>query len=121
MPNQIDKPDIKLVRALQKDFKELYHPKYTASHKEKQMLINIELGIMQLKNLERYILKHYISRDEVMGLLPQKRGDAVKQEEMIPFDSKYRVEMHWLRKCQNAGYNQAISDMRQALTTNEEE
>jgi len=50
-----NKPDIKLVRALQADFKALYGPKYTASHKAKQMLINIEISIMQLKNLEKYI------------------------------------------------------------------
>ena len=49
------KPDIKLIRALQADFKALYQPKYTANHKTKQMLINIELGIMQLKNLQSYI------------------------------------------------------------------
>lgn len=67
------------------------------------------------------LLKHYISRDEVMEKLPKKRPDAIKQGEIIPFDGKKKVEMHWLRKCQDAGYNQAISDMRQALTTNEEE
>jgi hypothetical protein len=49
------KPDIKLVRALQADFKALYQPQYTANHKTKQMIINMEIGIMQLTNLEKYI------------------------------------------------------------------
>lgn len=78
-------------------------------------------NIAEFKQARTEILKHYISRDEVMEKLPKKRPDAIKQGEIIPFDGKKKVEMHWLRKCQDAGYNQAISDMRQALTTNEEE
>lgn len=43
------KPDIKPVRALQAGFKALYQPKYTANHKAKQMIINIEIE-MKLKD-----------------------------------------------------------------------
>lgn len=52
-----EKPDLKLVRALQKDFKALYNPQYTANHKVKQMLINLEISIMRLDNIESLINK----------------------------------------------------------------
>lgn len=48
-------PNIKLVRALQKDFKELYVKEYTTGWKEERFIRNIELGVMQLKNTEKYI------------------------------------------------------------------
>lgn len=49
------KPDIKLVRALQADFKELYQKEFTTSYKEQRLIRNIELGIMRLKNTEKLI------------------------------------------------------------------
>ena len=59
--------------------------------------------------LKTEILKHYISREEVLGKLPEKYTPA---EMMLDIDASadYRE-----------GYNQAISDMRQALTTNVKE
>lgn len=57
------KPDIKLVRALQKDFTELYQKEYTTEYKTKRMLINIELGIMRLDNLEKYIINRWCDQE----------------------------------------------------------
>lgn len=51
----MSKPDIKLVRALQKDFEELYVKEFTTAWKENRLIRNIELGIMRLDNTEKYI------------------------------------------------------------------
>lgn len=50
-----NKPDIKLVRALQKDFNALYVSQFTTAWKENRLIRNMELGIMSLDNLEAYI------------------------------------------------------------------
>lgn len=52
-----DKPDIKLVRALQDDFKTLYVKEFTTGWRASRFIRNIELGLMQLKNTKRYIFK----------------------------------------------------------------
>lgn len=51
------KPDIELVRALQKDFNALYVKEFTMGWKEYRFVRNIELGVMSLKNTEKYIQK----------------------------------------------------------------
>lgn len=51
----LSKPDIKLVRALQKDFETLYVKEFTTAWKENRLIRNIELGIMRLENTEKYI------------------------------------------------------------------
>lgn len=49
--------------------------------------------------------------DELLGEMPQDRPQATKQDELIPFDGDKKVEMHWLRKCQDAGFNQCRSQV----------
>lgn len=51
------KPDIKLVRALQADFKALYVKEFTTNWRAERLIRNLELGVMQLKNTEKYIAK----------------------------------------------------------------
>tara|TARA_R110000868_G_scaffold15413_1_gene70306 strand:+ start:168 stop:422 length:255 start_codon:yes stop_codon:yes gene_type:complete len=53
----MSKPDIKLVKALQKDFEELYVKEFTTAWKENRLIRNIELGIMRLDNTEKYIAR----------------------------------------------------------------
>ena len=48
---------------------------------------------------------------ELLDKMPKERPDATKQGELIPFNGKNAVEMHWLRKCQDAGYNDALDDV----------
>ena len=51
----------------------------------------------------------------MLDALPKKKTDGVKQGTIIPFNSKKEVEMHWLRKTQSAGFNQAIDQMETAI------
>jgi len=51
----MEKKETKLVKALRKDFKELYVKEYTTGWREQRFIRNIELGIMSLKNTEKYI------------------------------------------------------------------
>jgi hypothetical protein len=51
------KPDIKLVRALQADFKALYCKEFTINWRAERFIRNLELGVMQLENTEKYIAK----------------------------------------------------------------
>lgn len=51
----------------------------------------------------------------LISKLPKKRPDAAKQGDLIPYDGDHRVEMDWLRKCQDAGFNQAIDDVKAVL------
>ena len=63
----MDKPDIKLVRALQADFKELYQPGSTVYWQAQRLVRNMELGIMRLENLEKHIqrlVNEVIGEDE---------------------------------------------------------
>lgn len=55
------------------------------------------------------ILKHYISRDEVMGLIGED----------VDYDTT-DTEPYWSME-NNEGANQLRAELRQALTTNEEE
>lgn len=50
-----EKKETKLVKALRKDYKELYVKEYTTGWREQRLIRNIELGIMSLKNTEEYI------------------------------------------------------------------
>ena len=83
----LSKPDIKLVRALQADFKELYQKEFTTDYKAKRLIRNIELGIMRLENTEKYIatqntalLKEVadkvIGKDEVLGADGLRKSDG---------------------------------------------
>ena len=51
----MEKKETELVKALRKDFKELYVKEYTTGWREQRFIRNIELGIMSLKNTEKYI------------------------------------------------------------------
>ena len=59
-PLEDGKPDIKLVRALQADFKKLYVKEFTINYKAQRLIRNMEIGIMQLPNLEKYINRKVI-------------------------------------------------------------
>lgn len=52
---------------------------------------------------------------DINKAMPKKRPDAVKRGEIIPFDGNKKVDMDWLRKCQDAGYNQALEELRTKL------
>lgn len=59
------------------------------------------------------ILAHHTQtlKAELLAKMPKERPDATKQGELIPFNGKNGVEMHWLRKCQDAGFNEAITEI----------
>ena len=69
----LSKPDIKLVRALQKDFETLYVKEFTTAWKENRLIRNIELGIMRLENTEKYIATQNTALlKELLGELPEE-------------------------------------------------
>lgn len=73
------------------------------------------------KAIEAEILKHYISREEVLGKLPKKKTGLRDYKDS---DGELYVtckECGGYDECDCSGYNQALSDMRQALTTNVKE
>ena len=93
------KPDIKLVRALQEDFKKLYVKEYTTDWKEQRYIRNIELGIMRFDNLEKFISQllsertftkeelelilyniNYNEGDEVTFLADEKKHSKLKSK-----------------------------------------
>ena len=45
----------KFKQALQADFNALYQKEYTADWKEQRLVRNIEIGIMEFKNVKNYI------------------------------------------------------------------
>ena len=56
-PRKDEARNIKLVRALQKDFTSLYTKGFTTSWKTQRWIRNIELGIMRLENTEKLLEK----------------------------------------------------------------
>lgn len=66
-------------------------------------------NIAEFKQARTEILKHYISRDEVMGLIGED----------VDYDTT-DTEPYWSME-NNEGANQLRAELRQALTTNEEE
>lgn len=78
-PNtELDKPDLKLVRALQKDFEKLYVKEFTTAWKENRFIRNIELGVMRLENLQALIDKQVIEAriDELEKLTANKKVEG---------------------------------------------
>lgn len=71
----MSKPDIKLVRALQADFKRLYVKEFTSDWQAQRLVRNLELGVMELPNTETLIRKAKIEELESLTYNKQMHGD----------------------------------------------
>ena len=79
---------------------------------------SVELGKATLKTKVKFTLDDKAKADLsklVADCLPEEAEDPIKRGELIQCDGKNRVEMHWLRKAQDNGYNQALTDIKKAL------
>lgn len=125
--------DIKLVRALQADFKELYQPQYTTNYKANRMIINMELAIMRLENTEKYISKALKAQreeliKEVEGMKEDNSGETASKNEngkvedmfdciagSMDFTGKDKELFETIRLFGKMRFNQAIAEVIKKL------
>lgn len=98
----MEKKETKLVEALRKDYKELYVKEYTTGWREQRLLRNIELGIMSLRNTEKYISQELskareegFTRDElrVLQILLEESNDWQEEKIFTLFDGDITTEV----------------------------
>lgn len=66
------------------------------------------------KSFQRFKDYHNSLLDTLESELPSNRVEAVKPGELIPSDND-KVDVKWLPKMRDAGYNQAIEDIKKII------
>lgn len=120
----MEEEETKLIKALRKDYKELYVKEYTTGWRDQRLMRNIELGIMSLKNTEEYI-EEELDKAREEGRREQQRLDCELYGTAVATNEE--IEEKWnLSKLKNndnmevkekmsedfiRGYNEAIRDI----------